>query len=152
MQVVISLENTDDGTLVRVAGDLDAATRPHWEAALSAAAAADPHAVVVDMSRVTFCDAAGLAPLVGLHSELRGSGRRLVLRSPSRQVRRLLDLTRLAPVMADGDAGPSSGPSPRSARRSARRSALADSFAGWMSSAPARTGPASGALSPSPEP
>jgi len=133
MQVVIALENTDEGTLVRVAGDLDATTREEWEAALAAAAIADPHGVVVDMGGVTFCDAAGLAPLVRLQVELSRTRRELVVRHPSRVVRRLLELTGLTAVLATSDT--------RRAPAGAPRSAMAASLTGWMRAGPVRVLP-----------
>jgi anti-sigma B factor antagonist len=57
--------------------------------------------VVLDLSRLTFCDSTGLAGLVRLHKRAVAAGGSLVLRSPISRVQRLLNLTgliRLFPV------------------------------------------------------
>jgi anti-anti-sigma factor len=82
---------------LHVHGDLDLATAPDLDARL--ARALSRHAddgFVLDLSRVTFMDCAGLGPL------LRGSrriGDRLCLRGIQPRVGRLIDLTGVARVL-----------------------------------------------------
>ena len=52
-------------------------------------------AVMVDMSDVTFMDSSGLRVLVEAQQRAESGGPSLVLRSPSRQITRLLDLAGL---------------------------------------------------------
>jgi anti-anti-sigma factor len=52
--------------------------------------------VVVDCEGITFIDSAGLVVLVDAKERLADSGRALVLRRPSRPLRKLLEITDLA--------------------------------------------------------
>ena len=78
---------------VRVAGELDMSTvndllvgvRPHLLAATGD--------LTLDLSRLSFMDGAGLLAFLDMSKELEGRGR-LVLRSPSAPVARLLELAR----------------------------------------------------------
>jgi anti-sigma B factor antagonist len=61
------------------------------------AALADPHcsSLVLDLSGATFLDSSGIGFLVALASRLKAGGRQLLLRDPSSQVRKTLELVRL---------------------------------------------------------
>jgi anti-anti-sigma factor len=78
-----------DGALI-VEGEVDLAAGPELRDALGEAAAAGTS--VIDVSGVTFIDSSGLQILLMAGRTLNGSGP-LVLRSPSRAVRRLLSIT-----------------------------------------------------------
>lgn len=66
------LAMTGAGTLrvLRVSGDIDTDTAPVLEDALKQAAADQPHAVVVDLSGLTFGDSATLNALLQAHHRL----------------------------------------------------------------------------------
>jgi anti-anti-sigma factor len=80
-----------------VAGDLDLHTVGDVEAA-AAQYLRDPASteLAVDLSRVNFIDSTGVGTLVRLRIKSRENGKALVLRRPSAQVRRILDMTSLA--------------------------------------------------------
>ncbi len=59
-----------DVSVVAVTGTLDMLTAPQLEAAIAAAAAAAPQAVVVDLGAVDFLASAGMGLLVAAHGDL----------------------------------------------------------------------------------
>ncbi|MFI0773134.1 STAS domain-containing protein [Streptomyces sp. NPDC021212] len=79
-------------------------------------AARNPARVIVDFSRLRFCDASGLSRLVAADREARRRHGGLRLVCPEGKVRRLLRFTRLArfipafdslsPAIPDGESGP----------------------------------------------
>lgn len=87
-------------TVIHISGDLDPATAPALEAAL-ADAVADPavSTVAVDLSELTFLDSSGLRVFVVARETMRARGAAFTLRSPSANVRRLLDVTGLGEVI-----------------------------------------------------
>jgi len=86
-----------DTTVTRLglAGELDIATEPILLATVDQLRSAGPDRVALDLTRVTFCDARGLAALVTLHDRLALCGIRLTVVGISRHVRRLLVITGL---------------------------------------------------------
>ena len=58
--------------------------------------------IAVDCSRLDFIDAAGLRVLLAAHGLCAARGNRLVVVNPSRQMRRVLDLTSLDAVLLYG--------------------------------------------------
>lgn len=59
-----------DVSVVSVTGTLDMLTAPQLEAAIAAAAATSPQAVVVDLGGVDFLASAGMGLLVAAHGDL----------------------------------------------------------------------------------
>ncbi|HEY5835176.1 STAS domain-containing protein [Streptomyces sp.] len=88
-----------DWSVVEVTGELDIATRDRLRDHLYEVIAAHrPAHVIVDLSRLEFCDATGLSVLVaGQHRVWQHDGR-LRLVCPEGRIRRLLRLTRLIDV------------------------------------------------------
>lgn len=88
--------------MVSLDGELDIAAAPELMAVLErAVSAVGPTELVVDLAEVTFCDVAGLRPLL---AHERGA---LELRAPSPPLRRLLSLVRLVcPTVSSGFEGP----------------------------------------------
>lgn len=99
--LVIDAQRHGARVVLGVAGEVDLYTAPRLAAALNAALAANEPAgeVVVDLGRVSFCDARGLAVLAGAHRQALRADKRLVLARPSRMLRRLLAITGLAQVL-----------------------------------------------------
>jgi anti-anti-sigma factor len=75
---------------LRIEGELDYATLPALTGALVSMVRGD--SFCVDLSGLVFCDVGGLRALVTVAAGMR-DGHVLTLRSPSLQVRRLLQLT-----------------------------------------------------------
>ncbi|MFN8122955.1 MAG: SpoIIE family protein phosphatase [Thermoleophilia bacterium] len=94
-----------DGAVV-VAGDIDLATAPGLRAAL-AAAREHWEVVMLDLSRTTYLDSAGLRVLFGLAAEFRDSGGGLeVIAPPGAHARQVLDVVGAGEVMRLHDARP----------------------------------------------
>jgi anti-sigma B factor antagonist len=83
-------------------GELDRHSAHHLVDALGALAATDHRCWVVDAADVTWCDAGGLRALAAAHAMALESGRELRLVQPSRCVDRLVTLTGLDRLIADG--------------------------------------------------
>src|SRR4051794_14608250 len=79
-----------DGVIVAI-GDIDLAGGPLVEAAILESEAHQP--VVIDLNAVTFIDSSGLRSLLGASKRAGDRGSKIVLRSPSPAVRRLLEIT-----------------------------------------------------------
>jgi anti-anti-sigma factor len=88
-------------TTVSLAGELDPATAPDLSSRLLELAA-DPGvtSVVIDLAQVSFLDSAGLRVLVSANEALRARSADLVLRGPSPNVRRVLEVTGLTDLIA----------------------------------------------------
>ena len=79
-----------EGTVVAV-GDIDMAGGPLLEASIARREAEGP--VVIDLSQVVFIDSSGLRTLLAASRRASERSESLVLRSPSREVSRLLEIT-----------------------------------------------------------
>jgi anti-anti-sigma factor len=89
-------------------GEIDIATAPAIRRILLAAISGGNVHLAVNMSGVTFIDAAGIGVLVAAANRARQAGGGLSLLAPSRQVRRLLDVLHLDAILpaAQRPAGP----------------------------------------------
>jgi anti-sigma B factor antagonist len=87
-------------------GELDLATAPELHRVLEALAGNGIDVVIVDLSSVTFMDAAGLTPFLELAAQLE-----LVVLRPSRPVRRLLEVCDLDGWLDDTRGTPAPSPS-----------------------------------------
>jgi len=98
---------------VRASGDIDLAAAPELDRVLRAAVTPDQpdRHLVLDLAAVTFLNGSGLRPLVRARRRLND---RFWLANPSRQVRRLLDLTALTHAFAIIDDLPQTALVPRS--------------------------------------
>ena len=87
-------------TTISLAGELDPATAPELDARLTALAA-DPAvtSVVIDLSQISFLDSSGLRVLVAGNEALRGRSADLILRGPTANVRRILEVTGLTDLV-----------------------------------------------------
>lgn len=98
------VEHDADRAIVRLAGELDCASAAVAHLALERAGP-DLAEVTLDLSRVVFLDAAGVRFLLSAQRRARAADRCVVIRRPSRSVRRMLELTGVASMLAveDGD-------------------------------------------------
>ncbi len=76
-----------------VSGEIDISTSPQLEKALRRALETRPQQVVLDLSAVRFIDSSGVAVLVRAAARVE-----VVLRDPSPQVHRIIELTGLTSV------------------------------------------------------
>jgi len=97
--------NAPSATVV-LNGKIDIATAPAIRCFLMAAISGGDVHLAVDMSGVTFIDAAGIDVLVVAANRAREAGGGLSLRAPSRQVRRLLGVLDLDAVLPAAQRSP----------------------------------------------
>jgi len=81
----------DAAGVIVATGDIDLAGGPVLEAAILAGE--DDRPVVIDVSGVVFIDSSGLRSLLSASRRAEERGTVVVLRSPSTEVRRLLEIT-----------------------------------------------------------
>jgi anti-sigma B factor antagonist len=89
--------------IVQVKGEVDVATSAHLADRIAHAMereAGGKVELVVDLARLSFIDVSGVNVLVLATRQARADGGTLVLRSPSRHVRRLLGVLRLDAELA----------------------------------------------------
>lgn len=99
-----SLDYADDRAVVRLRGDIDISTAPHFGDLLEALRRRHRD-VVVDASNLQFMDGRGVAVLARVASAMREAGGRLVLRAPEASTRWLIAATRLDEVVHVEPAG-----------------------------------------------
>ncbi len=85
--------------LLHVAGELDPATAPVLERALSDLLDRDYQHLDLDLKNVLFCDSAGLQVLIDAHGQLRGRQGTLVLHDPCPSLQTLLSIFGLDPTL-----------------------------------------------------
>lgn len=90
----------DGTTVVRVSGEVDAASSPDVAAALDGAAH-EGRPVLLDLSRTTFIDSAGIRILVRSMWAIREAGSSLRLASASEQVETVLRITGILDVLKE---------------------------------------------------
>jgi stage II sporulation protein AA (anti-sigma F factor antagonist) len=77
-------------------GEVDPHTAPRVEGEIRAGLLSPSvEQLLIDLAGVTFMDSSGLRVLISAHRSMRERGGRLVLRSPSPTVSRLLEITQL---------------------------------------------------------
>ena len=96
----IEVANTTSPTTVVLTGEIDIATAGRVRDALIAISRGGEKKVVVDMTNVTFMDSTGLAALVGPLKRFRSMNGEIVLRSPTRGVKKVLELSGLTRVFS----------------------------------------------------
>jgi anti-anti-sigma factor len=107
---VISAANHQ--TTVRLAGDFDIVQAPAARDVISHLVTPSLH-ITVDMSRVTFLDAAGARFLAQEQQRAQAAGGDLIVSHPSRPVRRVLELlSQQGPTVSVVDADPDATPAP----------------------------------------
>lgn len=92
-----------DVAVVTLVGELDIATLPYLAARLRPLAGRARH-VILDLAELTFCSCGGLTLFLDLQSRTTARGGSLHLVSPTRLVRRLLDLVPAAGTLPVVDA------------------------------------------------
>lgn len=111
-RVMIDVPPRPNGhAMLRLAGEIDISDAEAVRRALIAAVRTGP-AVIVDLAEVSFIDLAGVRALRDARDAAGASGCRLLLASPPRFLRRLVDLMDLPPLPFGEDGGPSDGDGP----------------------------------------
>ncbi len=94
-----------ESVLLAVKGELDVATTAEFRAAVDGLddPVSPPH-ITLDLSRLDFLDAAGIAALVSLFNDVHDVGGTLRVRSPKPHVRRVLELAGVVDLLDSGNA------------------------------------------------
>lgn len=79
--------------VVRLAGEIDSTQRDRLRPALISALQGASRLVIVDLSKVEFCDLTGLNALLWTRRAARAAGAEVVLAGPRPQVMRLLEMS-----------------------------------------------------------
>jgi anti-anti-sigma factor len=97
MEQALSISTTAEGdrSVISVGGEIDVHTCSELEDAVRKAYGSGGAKVVLDVAGVGFIDSSGLRSLITLQQEAAGTEGTLQLRSPSRPVLRLLEVTGL---------------------------------------------------------
>jgi anti-sigma B factor antagonist len=95
-QLSIETRTQTGGALLTLKGELDMATAPHLEREIASAARGGPRAIVLDLRDLDFIDSTGLRALIAEHERSRECGRTFALIRGSKQVDRLLSITRVS--------------------------------------------------------
>jgi anti-anti-sigma factor len=90
--LVIKADAGPEGVTIVITGELDLTTRPVLAEHLSAALYTRPSRLILDLAGTGFVDC-GSARLIVSAAQFMPPGRHLVVRHPSRAVRRVLELT-----------------------------------------------------------
>lgn len=99
-EVEVGVEERENGILVRVTGVLDANALPLVSRELTDAQR-DADAVFVDLEGVTFMDSRGLGSLLAANERAREGAAPINIYRPSEAVRRLLEVSGVAPVIPE---------------------------------------------------
>jgi len=91
--LVIRVDASQEGVTMVITGELDLTTRPVLAEHLSAALRTGPRRLILDLAGTGFVDC-GSARLIVSAARSLPEGSRLIIRRPSRAVRRMLELTR----------------------------------------------------------
>jgi anti-sigma B factor antagonist len=99
----ITRDQDDRGVVLALSGELDVISAPDLAEQLDALAAEACPRVLLELSGLTFVDSAGVSVLVKAKHEAEANGRRLILRSPTEQVRQVFSVVGLADWLAYED-------------------------------------------------
>lgn len=94
MDLILVTQARPSSVVVAVRGDLDLDSAPRLRRHIDALLG-PPSAVLLDLTHLGFCDAAGLGVIVEAGAELRERGAALALVRPPRQLCRVLQITGL---------------------------------------------------------
>jgi anti-anti-sigma factor len=100
-----------DAQIVELVGELDIEGSPQSRRELARACAAGRRTIVLDLGGLTFMDSCGVHMIIEAHEHLSADGRELVIVRAPGQVRRILDLCGLTPVLHLSDVAPPARPS-----------------------------------------
>ncbi len=94
------LEPLGDRVVLRLHGELDMATSPLLDRALTTMFNDSTTSVVIDLSCLTFLDSSGISMLLGAGRQAEAAGLDFLVRSPNRPVLKALRLTGVDRIIA----------------------------------------------------
>jgi anti-sigma B factor antagonist len=90
----IELAENGAALVIRIVGELDAASRRSIEPALLRAIPSGA-SVIIDLADLTFCDSSGVAMFIAAHEKAEAKNTALSFRHPQGPVRRVFEITGL---------------------------------------------------------
>lgn len=106
MEIAISRHESPDGLVLAVSGRLDAEHAGELARAVDEELRRGHHAIALDLAECGFLSSAGIRVLFEIRSAAQGVGGRCLIRSASPPIRKVLDLTRLTPLLMESAAAP----------------------------------------------
>jgi anti-sigma B factor antagonist len=100
VELKVTTRSQGEHTVLSVTGEIDLYTAPTLQSELMAALGAGKTRLIVDMSRVDFCDSTGINVLLAAHRHARERGGELQLASPGSATRKVLQVTGLESVFS----------------------------------------------------
>lgn len=97
--LAVRVERNEQGTTLRLRGDVDVATVDQARSAFDESARTAVGDVIVDLGGVSFVDSTGLGMLIGWHKAVLAGGRHLRLDCVPPRVSRMLRLTGLDRIL-----------------------------------------------------
>jgi anti-sigma B factor antagonist len=97
--IEVSVSWIKDTALMVVVGEVDASSAAHLRQIFEEISLEVRGDVILDLGLVWFMDSTGLSFLVAAHKQLKSQGARLVVFSPTPQVRRIFQITGLMQVL-----------------------------------------------------
>jgi anti-anti-sigma factor len=95
----VQLTHGENEVTVVLRGELDLATAPAAERALTLAGDGGKKAIVVDLSGLTFMDSTGLRLVLALHRRCQAEPRKLVIRPGPPAVQRVFEVTNVEEIL-----------------------------------------------------
>ncbi|CAN5346416.1 anti-sigma factor antagonist BldG [soil metagenome] len=92
------VEGNNERLVVRVSGEVTAASSAELRQAVQELSARKPQAIVLDLTDMPFIDTSGLGVLVGLRSHLKRQGTALSVENPQARVLQVFRLTQLSRI------------------------------------------------------
>jgi anti-sigma B factor antagonist len=105
MDISISRRQSPDALVLVVSGRLDAEHAGELARAVEEELRHGHHAIALDLTDCGFLSSAGIRVLFEIHRSAKGVGGTCLIRAASEPIRRVLDLTRLAPLLMEPVAG-----------------------------------------------
>ncbi len=105
MDISICRRESPDALVLVVSGRLDAEHAGELARAVDEEFRRGQHAIALDLAACGFLSSAGIRVLFEIHRRAQGLGGHCLIRAASEPIRRVLDLTRLAPILMESAAG-----------------------------------------------
>jgi anti-anti-sigma factor len=120
MDITIARRETPEAVVLSVSGRLDAEHAGELARAVDEELRRGHHAIALDLSDCGFLSSAGIRVLFEIHRSAQGLGGQCLIRAASEPIRKVLELTRLAPILMESAAartaaGPTAAQPPSSA-------------------------------------
>jgi anti-sigma B factor antagonist len=90
---------TPEASVYVLSGEVDAHTAPQFADYFEPLPTVDDGVLVIDMADVTFMDSSGLRVLIELNRRIGESGASLTVRSPSRSVAKIIEISGLSDII-----------------------------------------------------